>query len=197
MTRHALSPGYVKLHYSVVISTVAMEHVAVLPVNLTAGGEGSASQITTKAGTPTAWATIVGNIFDQLKTQFNNGAGIASFSGAELFSQFDETSAPFWEDAYFATVVGTNAGAAQTAVQSVFAFRSDSGGVLKVTMIEASNVGNLRQVYAQMTTAQKALADYFMGNTNGVIARDGGWPHQFLHLTTKVNDKVRKHRFNL
>jgi len=192
--QNALSPGYIKIHYDVVISSVSLSHVMTLPVALDAPFVGSSSLLNSKGGSAIAWHTYVDTLIALLKTQWS---ATSTFTGVELFSQADAESEPFFEDVYVLSVVGTNGSGALTAGQAIMTFKTLANGLLKLSMMETSVSANLRQNYSAMSAAQKAIADHILASGCCVWGRDNNYGQLFLHLTTKTNDKLRKHRFNL
>lgn len=189
MAVHSLYPGFIKVRYTVVFGTVTHNHVMTLPCNPNFNEGTDQWELALKGGGTAYWRT---SLTDLLTTflPFYNSVG-AQFGFADLWSIETAESDPIWVDGFDASAEGTSGGASVFAGEAVHTFRTASGGIMRLYLMEttiaddditnppyASNLGTL---VTEMT------------DTNAfVIGRDGAYLSGLIRRVTKENDKLRK-----
>lgn len=188
MVVNSLYPGFVKFLYN----ANSHPHVHVLPVALdtwsSAGGTPDLYNLSTKGGSSVDFGTFVDAYLTLVKALFNTGS---EFSVAELWGYTDPDSDPTFLSAYAAAVNGTSATAASPYTQLTLTFRSAAGGVSRITLMEGVTTPNQVNAFP-WTGGYDALADYLMGSTSPVIARDGGFLISGIRWAAKTNDALRR-----
>lgn len=195
MTQYSLAPGYVKLHYTTVVSSVSMSHVMVLPI-LPSVLDGDDTLLIRKGAAAQLWSTCVDDFVAVLKA-IMSAAGLSTIDFADLFSQADVDTAPVFESSHLIGVAGTGGSATQTNGQDTMSFRTSQGNKFNLRIIESINNPNVHQPYSILSTANKAIVDLLLGDDGFVVGRDGAYPSVFLFHTTKYNDVIRRKRLGL
>ena len=196
MPLNSLAPGYAKLFTDVVINAVTMTHVMTVPMNVVLPNLLDTT-VRLKDGTIDEWSSVIDQLVLVLKALYNNAAGAATITHADMYSQADANSEPQFEGTYPILVAGTSANTTVFAGMATFSFKSVSGGNARVVPMETGAANNVHLPYASLGTAAQAFIDYLTGTISGWYARDNSYLGTFLFLTTKTNDPVRKRRLQL
>jgi hypothetical protein len=107
--------------------------------------------------------------------------------------------AVFWSSYVPTANAGTNAGAAVSAAQDIYVFRSQEGGIMKLSLMDGSAAAGAPQAYASLGAAPKALVDFVIDG-DGVnysapfLARDTSFPFSFKQRFPGQNEAVWKKR---
>lgn len=193
MARNALVPGFIRLYYTTVVSSIPLTHVMNLGV-ASPNFAVSPPTVQKKDTTTINWTAAVDALVLVLKPLFQS---TTTFSLAELYQQVDVNSAPVLKANYNPAAVGTGGATTTRAGQVVFTCKSANGSLLRLTLLESNVAVDLRQPYASMTASEKALIDYVTGATTWIYTRGNSFPLVMSFKTSKENDKLRKLRLNL
>lgn len=186
MTVNTLAPGFVKLKY---IGSQNFQHVMTFGV-LNDNFALATPTIKTKDGTSVAINTAVAAYVTILKALVNASVTFQEF---DLWSQPTPDDDPVWIYNASLAVIGTNSTAEVVNSQLVASYRSGGGGNGKVMILEQSYaVNNLYKPSGYGDAAKLALANYLVGNSSMVYARDNAFPVTVPRMMTKTNDPMRK-----
>lgn len=186
MAINDLSPGFVKIGYF----RDSVPHTMVLPTKFDgAVTPGVNPNLLLHSSANNTFTSSLSAFNDLLEPMFGP---TVTFNSAEVWSKPLPTDDPVWIYSYGMAGTGTNGGAAVTASQTVFTFRSDLGGLLRIYLMETSLVVNQRVSYASMANPYLAFATFVIGQTSWIYARDGGEPISCLQYKTKTNDVLRR-----
>ena len=187
MTVFSLFPGFVRLRYTV----EARPHVQTLPCKpfLAFTGEWFVELADQVGGV--LWTTAIESYLTSLAGVFQGT--VTQFASAELYTLSDPEADPLFVEAYAPTGPVFTGGIAQDWMESVFTFRTQSGGILRLYLMEGTSSINQRvfpPLYAG--AGSKAVADYILSAQSFVFGRDGSRAIAGIAFTTKTNDKLRK-----
>lgn len=90
------------------------------------------------------------------------------------------------------TPTGSSASTPTIAHQTTQTYRSANGGVIKIVLLESSNVGETRITLIPNAagTPSQRLASYIMSSDNVVLARDDSYPVAALRDARGQNEKI-------
>lgn len=103
--------------------------------------------------------------------------------------------AVFWS-AYTPTAnVGTSGGATQASIANIYTFRSQEGGILKLSPMEGVQPAGIPEAYAGMETYQTNIVDFILdgdGSTFSApfLARDTSYPFAFNRMFPGQNEHL-------
>lgn len=142
--------------------------------------------------------TVVEDLLGYMAPLFHTSR---SFGPVELWKYPVPQSfeAVYWAT-YEPTVSAGTGGQEQAAEQSIWTFRTEEGGIMKVSLMETIRNPGSRLAYAAMTTQEKALVDFILGRgseTYGApfVARDTSYPISEIALFPGQNEALFKKRF--
>lgn len=186
MAVNTLAPGFVKLHY---IGPQNIQHTMTFGV-LNDNFALAIPTIKTKDGSSVPINTAVAALVTILKALV---AATVTFQDFDLWSKPTPTDDPVWLYNGSLAVVGTNGTASVANSQLVASYRSGAGGNGKIYLLEQSYpVNNLYKPAAYGDASKLALANYLIGSSCMVYARDNGFPVTVPRMMTKTNDVMRK-----
>lgn len=87
-------------------------------------------------------------------------------------------------------VAGTNVLAFAAAQQITFTLRTSEGGIMRVVLLQPAVGGDVQEVYADMSGAQKAVVDHLLGTASWILAKDTSWPIVSMRLSRGQNEKI-------
>jgi hypothetical protein len=91
---------------------------------------------------------------------------------------------------------GDAVGSVVPAAQSIFTYRTEEGGIMKVTLMEPSHTPMVKQVYGDLNPPEDAIVDWFLDDAASFhLARDTSYPTAFLGWFPGQNEHVFKKRF--
>lgn len=186
MTINSLAPGFIKLYY---LGPQNIQHVMTIPVAIN-NVNVTPITIDQRDLTAVSWITGVTAYVNILKAVM---ASTVTFQFAELWTQPTAADDPVFRETTSLNIVGTYATASLSNSQVTYSFRTQSGGVGKVVLLEQSDPVNT--VYKAPTygnAAKLAVVNYLIGTTDIVVGRDGGFPVNIPRILTKTNDPMRK-----
>lgn len=119
-----------------------------------------------------------------------------TFNDVELW-EYDPAS---FNATYRATyVIGTNgvgAGSSQADQQSIYTFRTTTGGIAKVDLRETISTPGNRVAYASVSAAHQALMDHITNAGMPYVGRDNGWIFAPLFFLPGTNEALWKEHYN-
>jgi hypothetical protein len=189
MTVNCLAPGFIKLFYTS-NSHPHVQTIGINPQNTTG------SILTTKGGTTNAFDAAIDDIVALFKAMIKT---TGSYTGAELYTQADCSSAPVFRFAYDlgGAQAGTASGATQVYQQLDMTYRTQLGGRFKLMFMEgAIEVNDVKQPVGVYSGAIAAINAYLASDDNVIYARDNSYSGFALNVVTKVNDALRKKYLN-
>lgn len=188
MTVYTLYPSFVIIKYTV----NELEHKATIPVLATFNSPNFV--LDTKGGASVDWVDCVTNYVTELLPLYTTAD---EFTEAELWTYDDPDGDPIFRTGAILGLAGTSTGTIE-AGQAVYAFRSQDGNIMRPTLMETNLALNVKLTYTGLgTSVSKDIVDYILSSAGWLVARDGTFPIGLTHLTTKMNDHLRRIRFNL
>lgn len=142
--------------------------------------------------------TLVEDWLTAIMAAFNDGTTVDS---VELWKyptaqSFDSI---FWATYQPTANAGTSVSSGQAGNQSIFTFRSQEGGTMKVSLMEPVDAMAPPVAYAALSAVNKAIVDFVLGG-DGVnysapfLARDTSYPFAFNRLFVGQNESTFKKR---
>jgi len=185
------------------LTTPLLQHIQRLNIALVetaAQGDTFANyDIKDKAGDTTiALSVVVEDWLTKLMASYPNTVDVDS---VELWKYPTAQSfdAVFWS-AYTPTAnVGTSGGAIQAAQQNIYVFRTQEGGIMKLSPMETVQPAGAPEAYASMEAYQTAIVDFILDGdgatyTAPFLGRDTSYPFAFNQMFPGQNEKLWKER---
>lgn len=138
-----------------------------------------------------AWLTVLAPLY-------NNAF---SFDAVELWKYPTAQSfdSEFWSAYGPPTAQPSSVSAAHEAGQAILTFRTSEGGILKINLMETKIASGLSRGYDNMTTEEKAVADFVLGGgatyDAAFLGRDTSYPFSFIKIYPGRNEALFKRRF--
>lgn len=186
MPRHSLFPNSITYHYT----TNGHPHNMTLPVGVVAGSAPGWTLPTRDGGT-VDWRTAVDAFAALLAEVMNTGDSI---DYAELFT-YEATNSPAeFLASHPIDIAGGSASAPVEFAQAVLPFKAIGGTSFRLTLLEFIMAIDEKRSYAGLDSAElTAIVDFILSDDDWIITRGGTFPLVSLGMTTKINDKLRKH----
>lgn len=117
-----------------------------------------------------------------------------TFLEAELYTMATATADPLYRTTATISLAGQAvANLLYNLSQTTLSYRSELGGSGKLVYMESTLTPNFRSTWRlNVPTTYNALRAFLIGQSNWIIARDGGMPIGTTYVTTKTNDAVRR-----
>lgn len=187
---NSLSPGYVILHYTCQFGTELRPHKMTIPIE--PGGAatpGIEPSVVNNSDDPVPLSTAVDNFLVGVLDVYSNQT---QFTHAEYWSKPTPTSDPLYIYTYAMTgKIGTG-GANISAGQATMSFRTNAGGIAKVTFMESNIPTTLVDQAPFASLDHQDIADFLVGDDGWHRGRDGGLLITSLKLVGKLNDVLRR-----
>lgn len=185
MARASLYPGFIRILYT----GNGHVHKATIPVRPTL--DAGTWKLTKNDGTfYSPWTAAVDAYVLLLKAFLNTADEVQT---AQLWTLASGDADPLYVADHAIAAAGTSAVAAVPNGQATLIFRLDSGGLLKLHIMESSSAANIHTFPPFGAGSVENLRAHVMGAATGFfIGRDGGIPTSCTSFTTKVNDKLRR-----
>jgi hypothetical protein len=187
MAQNSIYPGFIKIYYE----SGSHPHVHTIGITNPLGGINS-STVQNKGGTANSTGAAVNTYLTALKTVMPT---TANFKYWELFKMANPTAVPVLVDTGLLNIPGTNVGGVRALGQITYSYRSDTGGIGKIVMMETSIDLNVLIETPFPSGTHLTISTYLTGSTSIVTARDGGFPMVVTKAVTKTNDALRKKYF--
>lgn len=184
MAVNSLYPGFIKYFYT----SAGHPHVMTQPVKPYAavGGEYFLPSKTNVVGV--VWTSWVEDFVVEWKKWFPT---TASMGRAELWTMASPTAEPVFIASEIIGEAGVNGSTASLYTQAQMTFRSQTGGLFRLQLMEPTLGANL-EYYPPMIDYFGTMAALLTGDDSPVVARDGGFLNAPIRLLTKTNDKLRE-----
>lgn len=184
MAVNSLSPGFVKLFYTV----GTKEHVMTIPVIPFPAGGGAWLTATRFAPGGVSWTVNVDALITVLKPMFS---ALSTFTYAELWTQADADADPQYEATYSIAVAGTGGGTAVANGMVTFSGRTENGGIAKLVLLESLSAVN-QKLKPPYVAPYLAVVNYLLSTSSFLVGRNGGYWLNVPQITTKTNDTLRR-----
>jgi hypothetical protein len=93
-------------------------------------------------------------------------------------------------------IAGTSIVSAVAAAQITYTFRTQEGGIMKLSVMEGSQAHDAPFAYADMNAANQDWVDYFTDDASSFfLARDTSWPLAFLKMFPGQNETLFRKRY--
>jgi len=116
----------------------------------------------------------------------------AVFQYAELY-QYEPES---FESAFLLThdlsVAGTAGGSYSPASQVIFVFRTDEGGVMRLSPMNSVKAPGQLVQYSALGVPEKAIVDFIISDNNWILGRDTSYPRTFKSMYPGQNEALWK-----
>jgi hypothetical protein len=188
-------PYEVRLNYTVSASSVVLSHQQRLNVRIS--GTPTPGEIfpnidaLRRDDTPVALDEEVDDWVALLQPLFSN---LTTFVNAELWKYEALSFESSFVGVYTIGLAGTS-GTAQPAGQAIMTFRTNEGGIMKISLMECNIAPAVSVTYPNLSVAGKALADAVQFGTSPWLARDTSYPFAFIALHPGQNEVLFKKRF--
>lgn len=188
-------PYEVRINYTVNASAVVLSHQQRLNVRVDGdplpGEVFTAIDVLRRDDTTDLLSDKVDEWVALLQPAFSNQA---TFVNAELWKYEALSFEASFVGTYAIGLAGT-AGTAQPAGQAIFTFRTQEGGIMKLSLMESNITPGGTVPYTGMATEQKAIADAIQYGTAFWLARDTSYPFAFIAMHPGRNEVLFKKRF--
>jgi hypothetical protein len=187
MANDRLFPAFVRVQYH----SSKAPHVATLPLReLVSAGPGDIGEVRRWDNTLVASDTYIEDFIDLWATMVSSEL---TFDRWQLFSLEAPDAAPLWiwEAAHSAVGSAVIAAGLVFSVQHTISFRSDEGGLAKLTTMDRKSGGFFGRSYVP-SAIEQTMIDFYESDLNAFAARDNGRPIAFLRLTVSQNDRLAR-----
>ena len=197
-------PYELRIHYTVSIAGVVINHVQRLNIRLAAepaaGEVFSAINALNRADVSHPLDEVTDRWIELMQPKFD--VENAAFSHAELWKNVPDSFEASFKATYPIALPGTAAGGPLTGGQIIYTFRTAEGGIMKVVMMETNQSAGPTIPAASLTGADDAIVDFLTDATvvSGVpgamfLARDTSYPFANIALHPGVNEATFKKRW--
>ncbi len=189
MTRNALGPYQIRIKYAY----AGRAHTMTFEVN--GGGVMNVNEFMLGGSTSPAFQTNIQTAMDNFQGALRGCFSAAtSFNGWELWNAIDGASPVFRLSGNFENPAGSNAQTNVPYGMAVFTFRTGLFGRFRLQLMESVLLLNEVHGYGDFTGGdpRKNLVDYVLGNYGVCKGRDGSHPTNFIRVSTKTSDALRR-----
>lgn len=118
-----------------------------------------------------------------------------TFDSYDLY-QYQANNVPRkWLATALLGIAGTAAGSPVPAESTIWTFRTQNGGSMRLVHLETSFDSNLRESYASLGPSSQAFMDSVVADTNWILARDDSYPIVQLNRVLGQNERVFRKRY--
>lgn len=118
-----------------------------------------------------------------------------AFGGAQLWKVADQSFEKQFISTLSANALGTNAGSVVLAHYSMYTFRTQEGGLMKLTHLEDVEDSKNQRTYAELGGGEQALVDFIISDQNWVLAYDTSYPIGFIRGSYGENEALFRKRY--
>jgi len=190
-------PYQIDLHYTGDHNGVVIEHVAKYNVNCVApiapGMDMSDIEVVTKGGTFVNAVTAILAWVDLLTPLFSEDV---TFTYAEMWSVAPETFDRTFITTLDVSEAGTLVAPLIRAAQVIYTFRTQEGGIMRINLMETSDVPNPPFSFPTGFPLHDAVANFVISDSNWILARDTSYPIASHRLLIGQNEALFKKRFS-
>lgn len=189
-------PYQADIHYTTIVNTVPLDHVAKLNVDcagpLVPGMDFSGIDFVTKgAGLVNGLAAVL-DWADLIKTQF---AADTTINRVELWSVAPESFDRTFISTADIAIDGTHPNGTIPASQLIFTFRSQEGGIMRLNLMEATTLPAVPVAFPTGTASYNNIANFVTSDDNWILARDTSYPIAAIRFLPGQNERLFKVRF--
>jgi len=186
MAINSLSPAFIKFNYT----RGTVKHKAVVPTKFSATPTaGVMPSLLTHVGGAQAFNLAVGDWGIFVRPLFGT---TTTLDNAEVWYQPTPADDPIWIFTQGINLPGTSATANVPAEEVVMTFRSSNGGLFRNYFMESFLPANQVTTYGAMANPWLDYANWVIGSSGWMYARDNGKPVVCLGFKTKYNDVLRR-----
>lgn len=190
-------PQEVRLNYTCNLSGLTLQHQARYNVALQGafgpGGVFSDYDVFEQSGITQDLQAAVDAWVALLQPLFNSAA--TNFVSAELWDYNPGTFESSFLSVYDINLPGTSGSGGVVTGQTIYTFRSQEGGIMKISLMEGITLAGASVAYSSLSAAQKAMVDKVVSSTNIFQARDTSFPFAFVLCHPGNNEATFKRRF--
>jgi len=192
MTLNFPGPYQVDLHYAV----DSLEHVMKLNCILLETPDPGITfdevHVVTKVSGNTLLDEAVDDFVTLLQPHFCADTEVVN---AELFSCNPANFDRIWLGSYAIGLDGTHTGVYSPAGEKVHTYRTQEGGIMKLTMEETSIDFFAKASLGGASSYEAATRDFIISDANWIIARDTSFPIAPLNLLYGQNEAIFRRRY--
>lgn len=200
MTKNFPGPYQLRLKYTVTPDNfAAIQHTLNLNVNLYGSfpGDGTLTDVVILRKDAGQWllADFIEELVEQLQPHYN--ADDTTFDFAELWKITDQAFSGIYIGTEQVGLPGTATGTTKIATASIYQFRTQEGGLMKIQLMEDIFPGGFRIGYAGLGTESAAFVDWVMSALYGpaILGRDTSYPIAFLNVAAGQHEATFKARY--
>lgn len=132
------------------------------------------------------WVALLADVYNSANTEFTH-AELWKYDPLSFDANFVST--------YPLAVVGTSGSGNAQAGQVIYTFRTQEGGIMKITLMEAAVAAGNPLGYSSISAAQQAIVDAVQYGSSPWLARDTSYPFAFIRQFGGQNEATFKKRF--
>jgi hypothetical protein len=185
MAPNFLGPFWVRINYHGLLAP----HSMTIPTKNWNPGTGSGTFDIWSGGVVSA-ATMIVDLVDKLKTQFNSDTGFDNYSIFKQLLPADDPQ-PVYSGAFVGKVGTNTSGGWASAVEKLFIARSSTFCIAKLTLLDAVSDNDFSTTLT-MGVDEDALFAEWSSDAKGWCARDNSQVTTFLKITKNINQALRK-----
>lgn len=189
-------PYELRFFYSITISSVVLNHVHRVNVNISGDPEPPVDfadiDILGVPGGLVSLDTVV-DAYVTLLRELTSAAN--SFSHVELWRYDTGTFDSQFISTYTLGLVGTNVTAVVSAGQLIHTYRTAEGGIMRWTFMEPNVAQDVSRGYATMSAREQDIADFVLGTNRYFYARDTSLPVAFIKSHPGQSEVIFKRRY--
>jgi len=186
-------PGPYELRYNYIVSGREHQHRVNLDLEdpPVVGADFDQSTALTRLGTPSASTLDVDadDYIDLIRDEFNNGV---SFTNVELWAYTPLSFESSYVSSLSLALSGTTGTSTKPASQEIYVFRTQEGGIMKLTFLDTIQDFGVARPYPDLSSTQAALVDAVLLSSNWILARDTSYPISFIAMYPGQNEALFK-----
>lgn len=191
-------PYEVRLFYTTNLITVPLQHQARYNVYVDGDPDPGTAfadiDVIRRDGSPFALDGEVDDWVDLMKGLYNSTAGIGVIDYAELWKYEPESFDASYISTYPIAVTGTSATAQSPYTQVIVTFRTNLGGIMKISFLETIITQGAVDTLPFANATLDAMADALVAGTVPWVGRDGGYPFACIAAYPGQNEALFKKR---
>lgn len=189
-------PYELRFFYTITISSVAIQHVHRLNVNIVGDPvppvDFASISILGTPGGVVPLDTVVDGYVALLRELTS---AVNSFSHVELWKYTPGTFDSEFVSTYALGLAGLNVTAVVAAGQLIHTYRTAEGGILRWTFMESNVAQDVSRGYATMSAREQAISDFILGVNRYFYARDTSLPVAFIASHPGQSEVIFKKRY--
>ncbi len=148
-----------------------------------------------KDNTPYALATASAAVITALQPEFSSSD--VTFDRVELWKYQDQSLNADFISADTVGLAGTAVLTTKVCTQSIMTFRTEEGGIMRVTLMEDIYSGTFPAGYADLSAETQAVIDYILASPGNqlFVGRDTSYPISFVRYNPSQNEAMFRKRY--